>query len=114
MSDIHDMHNSHDDDLYLAWMEAQMNRIAKRKFYKPRNEHATIDSNGYRHVWSVTNNKGRVQFFDSSKGAIDLARDSVNQPCHIQQHPILPCGFGWNLDIAQLGELIKKAWSQGG
>lgn len=114
MNEIERMHNEQNDSIYDAWLEQQMARIGKRKFCRPRHPSATIDSEGFRHVWSVVNSRGRTQFFDSSKEAVELARNSVNQPCHISQHPILPCGYGWDLSLSEIADKIRAVWQNEG
>lgn len=114
MDDIGYFHREQSDSIYEAWLEAQLQRIGKRAFFRPRHPNATIDTKGYRHVWSVVNSRGRTQFFDSSKEAVALARDSVNQPCHISQHPILPSGYGWDLELSEIADKIRAVWQNEG
>ena len=77
--------------------------------FKPfKKNPATIDKNGYRHVWCVVNKRGVRKYFDNSKDALELARNSKFQPCDIVQIPIYPCWEYHHTDLESLVILIEE------
>jgi hypothetical protein len=74
---------------------------------------ATIDSRNFRHVFCVVNSRGKRKFFDNSKDALALARESQFQPCRIEDMPILPCGEYHTMPIKDLVILIMQKLSEG-
>ena len=116
------MNSQHEKDLAMVnalypngidrdeWDAIMIDRLAKKYpngLLPPVKEPATIDRNGFRHVWCVENSRGARRYFNSSKDAIELEKTSQYQPCRIVQMPIYPRWEWHDTPIAELAKLIE-------